>query len=87
MRTIRITVVDVLFLVSVLATYPFLLNSDRQDEATPQPPPLRSRPGAATPRRIRSAELFGDQATVLIEHGEAVYRLSRTSLDKLILTK
>jgi hemin uptake protein HemP len=38
-------------------------------------------------RRLRSAELFGAEQEIEIEHGEAVYRLRRTSLGKLILTK
>jgi hemin uptake protein HemP len=38
-------------------------------------------------RRLRSADLFGSQQEVEIEHGQAVYRLRLTSLGKLILTK
>ncbi len=37
--------------------------------------------------KIRSEDLFGDKAEVLIEHNSATYRLRRTSLGKLILTK
>jgi len=44
-------------------------------------------PAAATSRRWRSAELFGAEHEVEIEHGAAVYRLRVTSLGKLILTK
>lgn len=40
-----------------------------------------------TARRWRSAELFGPLHEIEIEHGQAVYRLRRTSLGKLILTK
>jgi hemin uptake protein HemP len=42
---------------------------------------------APAARRWRSTELFGAAQEVEIEHGEAVYRLRRTSLGKLILTK
>ncbi len=38
-------------------------------------------------RRWRSAELFGTDQEVEIQHGQAVYRLRLTSLGKLILTK
>ena len=41
----------------------------------------------AANRRWRSAELFGQASEIEIEHGQAVYRLRRTSLGKLILTK
>lgn len=34
-----------------------------------------------------SAELFGDAQEILIEHQSQLYRLRRTSLGKLILTK
>lgn len=50
---------------------------------TPEPPV----PAAATSRRWRSAELFGAEHEIEIEHGAAVYRLRLTSLGKLILTK
>ena len=42
---------------------------------------------ASAPRRWRTADLFGPAQEVEIEHGQAVYRLRRTSLGKLILTK
>jgi hemin uptake protein HemP len=38
-------------------------------------------------RRWRSSEIFGADSEVEIEHGDAVYRLRRTALGKLILTK
>lgn len=42
----------------------------------------------ATPRRIHSDALFEGQAVEIeIEHQQQVYRLRRTSLGKLILTK
>jgi hemin uptake protein HemP len=44
---------------------------------------VKSSPG----RRWRSTELFGPAQEIEIEHGQAVYRLRRTSLGKLILTK
>jgi hemin uptake protein HemP len=43
--------------------------------------------GELTARRWRSADLFGPLHEIEIEHGQAVYRLRRTSLGKLILTK
>jgi len=36
---------------------------------------------------IRSAELFGNQRELLIQHAGTYYRLRITSNDKLILTK
>jgi hemin uptake protein HemP len=39
------------------------------------------------PRRLHSAELFDGEQQIEIEHGDAVYRLRRTALGKLILTK
>lgn len=42
---------------------------------------------APSARRLRSAELFGPEQEIEIEHGQAVYRLRLTSLGKLILTK
>ena len=50
--------------------------------STAQPVP------AAAPRRIRSDALFeGTAVEIEIEHQQQVYRLRRTSLGKLILTK
>jgi len=50
-----------------------------------------AKPAQATPQRvvhlIRSDELFAGANEVHIEHGGALYRLQRTSLGKLILTK
>lgn len=46
--------------------------ADRDNEALP---------------KVRSEDLFGDKAEILIEHNAATYRLRRTSLGKLILTK
>jgi hemin uptake protein HemP len=43
--------------------------------------------GAAGPRRIDSAALFGPAAVVLIDHEGETYSLRRTRLGKLILTK
>jgi hemin uptake protein HemP len=42
---------------------------------------------AAGPRRVASDDLFAGAVEVQIEHREQVYRLRRTSLGKLILTK
>ena len=53
-------------------------------------PQARALPAAradAGNRRWRSTELFGQASEIEIEHGQAVYRLRRTSLGKLILTK
>jgi hemin uptake protein HemP len=50
-----------------------------------QSAPAEARPTAT--RRWRSADLFGAAQEIEIEHGQAVYRLRLTSLDKLILTK
>jgi hemin uptake protein HemP len=41
----------------------------------------------AAVRRVSSRELLGDTAEIEIEHGVQIYRLRRTSLGKLILTK
>ena len=38
-------------------------------------------------RRLHSEQLFGPAQEIEIAHGDAVYRLRRTSLGKLILTK
>jgi hemin uptake protein HemP len=58
---------------------------------TAMPPPTRavkvSQPCAASARRWRSDDLFGHLHEIEIEHGQAIYRLRRTSLGKLILTK
>ena len=42
---------------------------------------------AQRPRRLNSDEVFAGAAEVLIRHGSVDYRLRRTSLGKLILTK
>ena len=39
------------------------------------------------PPRYDSADLFGSASEVVISHDGALYRLRRTSLGKLILTK
>lgn len=49
------------------------------------PAVARNRPPA--PRRLHSTELFDGEQQIEIEHGDAVYRLRRTALGKLILTK
>ena len=38
-------------------------------------------------RQLTSEQLFDGLAEIEIQHGDAVYRLRRTSLGKLILTK
>ena len=40
-----------------------------------------------TVRRYRTTDLFGDCPWIVIEHGNAEYRLQVTRLGKLILTK
>ena len=53
--------------------------------------PMQAKHSRAEPRRtvhhIRSDDLFAGANEVHIEHGGALYRLQRTSLGKLILTK
>ena len=62
-------------------------------EVERDPPPSRagapsSDAHAATPvRRIHSRELLGAAAEIEIEHAGQIYRLRRTALGKLILTK
>ena len=52
------------------------------------PAPASAVAAAGTPRRLRSEQLFaGGAVEVEIEHQQQVYRLRRTSLGKLILTK
>lgn len=57
--------------------------------ARPAPAASAAQPvPVAAPRRIRSEQLFEGQAVEIeIEHQQQVYRLRRTSLGKLILTK
>ena len=43
--------------------------------------------GTASSPRYASEAIFGNATEVLIEHHGALYRLRRTSLGKLILTK
>lgn len=49
-------------------------------------PPGGRRP-VASPRRVDSSDLFGNDRLLEIAHAGAVYRLSLTALGKLILTK
>jgi hemin uptake protein HemP len=51
---------------------------------TSTPAPSASQP---SPQRIDSTRLFGAAAELLIDHHGVVYRLKRTALGKLILTK
>lgn len=39
------------------------------------------------PQVLRSADLFGDQTRIWIQHGDALYCLQLTRQGKLILTK
>lgn len=65
-------------------------------EAAPQTPIARTPDRAVSPpsgsaengpRRLRSVDLLQGADEVLIEHEDACYRLRRTSLGRLILTK
>ena len=66
-------------------------------DTSTRPPEFASAPGTAageaapaprdTARLIRSEQLFDGANEVLVEHSGAVYRLRRTALGKLILTK
>jgi len=56
--------------------------SDTADRPRKPAPPLDKRP-----RRLDSGALFGAGSEVEIIHGAALYRLRRTALGKLILTK
>lgn len=53
------------------------------DPADPTTVPPATGPG----RRWRSDDLFGAEQEIEIQHGQAIYRLRRTALGKLILTK
>ena len=55
----------------------------RQPGAIGAPQPA----GPAALRRLTSEQLLAGADEVLIRHGAVDYRLRRTSLDKLILTK
>jgi hemin uptake protein HemP len=54
-----------------------------RDDATSVLPPPRS----TAPRRLRSIDLLAGDDEIEIQHDTQVYRLRRTSLGKLILTK
>jgi len=65
-------------------------SNDPAHEGSPPPavsPPAGGHARPASTRRIASSELFAGAVEVEIEHQEQVYRLRRTSLGKLILTK
>jgi hemin uptake protein HemP len=59
----------------------------RRSSAQPAQAPHDRASCAPAARRWRSTELLGLAQEIEIEHGQAVYRLRRTSLGKLILTK
>ena len=50
-------------------------------------PAITASARAPRARRLHSDALFGAETEVEIAHGDAVYRLRRTALGKLILTK
>jgi hemin uptake protein HemP len=58
----------------------------RSEAFDPHCPAAAAAP-ATSVRSITSDQLFGSFPEVQISHGEAVYRLRRTALGKLILTK
>jgi len=60
--------------------------SPQDNGAEAQLPRLASQPGTAIPV-LRSSDLFGTAREILLEHGEALYRLRITHSNKLILTK
>jgi hemin uptake protein HemP len=49
--------------------------------------PLSTPPAGEGPPRLCSRALLGDRPEVEILHGDQIYRLRRTALGKLILTK
>jgi hemin uptake protein HemP len=53
---------------------------------TPSLPPSTA-PANDRPPRLSSRALLGDRPEVEILHGDQIYRLRRTALGKLILTK
>jgi hemin uptake protein HemP len=68
---------------------PTLLPDDPSPKGE-QPPPAARAGSPAVPqaaRRLCSDQLFAGLTEVEIEHGPFIYRLRRTSLGKLILTK
>jgi hemin uptake protein HemP len=62
-------------------------NPVRVTACDPLPAPAPGGPAALPNRRYSSDQLFGDSVEVEIEHGASTYRLRRTALGKLILTK
>jgi len=64
-----------------------MADTDREAPSPPRAGPGPAAEGAAPVRRIHSRELLGAAAELEIEHAGQIYRLRRTSLGKLILTK
>ncbi|HEY4250576.1 MAG TPA: hemin uptake protein HemP [Roseomonas sp.] len=62
-----------------------MFKSETTLSASPRPAPLHG--AAMPPRRVSSVELLKAEHELEIQHGADVYRLRRTSNDKLILTK
>lgn len=61
-----------------------------ESKPAPGPHPLTARPDATArggPPRIASQALLGEHDEIEIEHDGQLYRLRRTALGKLILTK
>ena len=67
------------------ALTPTLMTTADQPTQSVVSPAPSARPNTA--RSVQSADLFKGQASVLIEHNGASYRLQTTKLGKLILTK
>lgn len=56
------------------------------DDRLPPAPETDTDPAIATPRRIRSDELFAGAREIVIEHHGRLYRMRITQNGKLILT-
>lgn len=56
------------------------------DEVQPPPTDTSADPAIATPRRIRSDDLFAGAREIIIEHHGRLYRMRITQNGKLILT-
>jgi hemin uptake protein HemP len=65
------------------------LKSETTLSASPHlaPPPAKLPSGTVPPRRVSSTDLLRAEHELEIQHGGDVYRLRRTSNDRLILTK
>jgi hemin uptake protein HemP len=68
-----------------------VIQSSTPAAVSPDPAPSRSQTARLAPPRpvptLRSIDLFGDANEIEIEHGDSRYRLRKTLLGKLIMTK